>query len=83
MMMHRDAMRTTVDLDDAILARVRALARQRGTPLGKEISRLLRKALESPPHPAEEEVAGFVPFAAGERVVTDDLIDRLRDQEGV
>lgn len=77
-------MRTTLDLDEDILELARLLARQRGATLGKEISRLVRKALEEPrANRAGEGVAGFEPFPASGRVVTDALIDTLRDQEGV
>lgn len=77
-------MRTTLDLDEDILERARMLARQRGASLGKEVSRLVRKALEEPPacHDGVG-VGGFEPFPAERRVVTDALVDGLRDQEGV
>lgn len=77
-------LRTTLDLDEDILERARLLARQHGASLGKEVSRLVRKALEEPPacHDGVG-VAGFEPFPAERRVVTDALVDGLRDQEGV
>ncbi len=77
-------MHTTLKLDDGVLARLRRLARQRGTSIGKEASRLLRKVLEEGPStdsPAGP--GGFVPFEGSGRVVTDELIDRIRGREGV
>jgi len=76
-------MRTTLDLDEDVLAAVKELDRRHKVSIGKEVSRLVRQALHGTPKPQEESVAGFKPFPAEGRVVTNDLIDRLRDQEGV
>ncbi|WP_404298815.1 CopG family transcriptional regulator [Alicycliphilus denitrificans] len=83
-------MRTTVDLDmDALLAS-KELARAEGVSLGKVISRLVRQALtgsaaavaaDSAPYAAS--ATGFVPFAPRGVVVSNELIDKLRDGEGV
>ena len=40
-------MRTTIDLDDDVLARVRKLARAEHTSLGKAISRYLREQFQA------------------------------------
>jgi predicted DNA-binding ribbon-helix-helix protein len=42
-----DAMRTTLTLDDDVLASARALAAQRGVPIGTIISELARRGLAS------------------------------------
>lgn len=44
-----DAMRTTLTLDDDVLASARALAVQRGVPLGTIISDLARRGLAPAP----------------------------------
>lgn len=46
-----DAMRTTLTLDDDVLASARALAAQRGVPIGTIISELARRGL-APDKPA-------------------------------
>ena len=66
------------------------LARQENVSLGKVISRLLRAALTgqvaqtvAAAQPDAANPTGFVPFAPCGVVVSNDLIDRLRDAEGV
>ena len=83
-------MRTTLDIEDDVLAATKALARQQRRSAGSMVSALLRKALTS--GGASEARAGaklvahsggFRPFAADGRVVTNDLINAIRDCEGV
>jgi hypothetical protein len=81
-------MRTTLDIEDDVLAAARELARRQGTTAGRMVSRLLRAALSgaSSAGPAEEPitVAGFRPFQAADgAVVTNDQIDQLRDEAGL
>lgn len=80
-------MRTTIDIDDDLLAASKELARHEGTTAGAVVSRLLRQALtargaaEGEPRYA---VPGFRPFAAKPgAVVTNDTLNRLRDEEGI
>lgn len=82
-------MRTTIDLDaDALLA-VKEIARGENTSLGRVVSRLIRQALGAATPAAEQappvmnEVTGFVPFASRGSVVSNELIEHLRDVEGV
>ena len=42
-------MRTTIAIDDDVLAAVRAIARQKNLPLGKVFSELARNSLRPPP----------------------------------
>jgi coenzyme F420-reducing hydrogenase beta subunit len=80
-------MRTTLDIDDDLLHASKELARHEGSTAGAVVSRLLRQALTQ--HRVEEAVAtyavpGFRPFAAKPGVVvTNEVIDRLRDEEGI
>ena len=83
-------MRTTLDIDDDLLAATKEIARTEGATAGQVVSRLLRKSLTGgaavpsigTSRPAS--VAGFEPFAAKPGVVaTNQQVDALRDTEGV
>ena len=81
-------MRTTIDLENDVLAAAKEIARMENTAVGKVISRLVRQALagDVSPQPAvtrSSSITGFEPFPARGVIVTDELIDRLRDTEGV
>ncbi len=82
-------MRTTIDLEDDILIAAKEIACAENTSLGKVISRLIRQALTGSAAPqatnssAAAIATGFVPFDARGVVVSDELINRLRDVEGV
>lgn len=83
-------MRTTMDLDPDALLAAKELARQENVSLGKVVSRLLRQALTGQVMPVDAaipagttSVTGFVPFAPRGVVVSNELIDKLRDSEGV
>jgi len=81
-------MRTTLNIDDEVLAAARELAHQQNLPTGVIVSRLLRQALVGGTEKAavgvgSPKIAGFRPFAASGRTVDDERIDRLRDEEGI
>ena len=78
-------MRTTIDLDNDTLIAAKEIARAENTSLGKVISRLVRQALTGTTGTtsAPATATGFVPFEARGVVVSNDLINRLRDAEGV
>jgi len=83
-------MRTTLDIEDDVLAAAKELARRQGTSAGRMVSRLLRAALAGEPQEAQAGetkragVAGFRPFAAADqKLVTNEQIDQLRDREGL
>jgi hypothetical protein len=75
-------MRTTLDLDDDILAASREIARRQKKTAGKVISELVRSALTAPSASGEApaEVLGFRPFPARGAVVTNEVVDRLREE---
>lgn len=81
-------MRTTLDIDDDVLAAAKALARRERKSAGAVISELARRALTHSPTAAASGVAepasfyGFDPLPERGVVVTDALIDRLRDEAG-
>ena len=73
-------MRTTLELDDQVLAAARALARARGTSLGEAVSELARRGLRADQPPVD---VGYspVPIMIGDAdtIVTDELVTALRD----
>lgn len=81
-------MRTTLDIDDDLLAVTKLMAAQQGVSAGAMVSRLLRQALCGAPPPGVAEApapysTGFQPFASRGQPVTDAVVDQLRDVEGV
>jgi hypothetical protein len=83
-------MRTTLDIEDDVLAAAKELARRQGTSAGQMVSRLLRAALSGTasaslsPGMSPPAVGGFRPFPAqAGQLVTNEQIDRLRDEAGL
>jgi hypothetical protein len=85
-------MRTTLDIDDAVLAAAKELARNQNLSIGRIVSDLLRKAMTGQvrggaDQPKQESgiqnVAGFRPFTSGQAIVTNDTVNRLRESEGI
>ena len=91
-------MRTTLDIADDVLFAAKEIARREKKPVGQIISDLTRRAFSMPPSgpsalpaapnaPAHvsERLAGFgirpLPQRGG--IVSNALIDRLRDAEGI
>lgn len=88
-------MRTTLDIADDVLFAAKELARRDKKPLGQVISELARRAFALPAS-APEGTSGSVPKASGPLarygieplpsrggIVSNELIDRLRDEEGI
>ncbi len=79
-------MRTTLDIEDDVLAAAKALARRQRKSVGTVISELARRGLNQVPAVAgvAEPAAfyGFDPLPERGVVVTDALIDLLRDETG-
>ena len=84
-------MRTTLDIDEDVLAAAKELARRQRTSTGQIVSRLLRQGLtgqglsvasSDPRNASIPPATGFRPFPA-RRVVTNDEVDALREAEGV
>lgn len=77
-------MRTTLDIADDVLQAAKERARREGTTAGEVISALARSALLATSTPGVAEPAshyGFRPFPARGTVITNELIDRLRDED--
>lgn len=74
-------MRTTLTIDDDVLAAAKVLAEQRRGTIGEVISDLARQALKAAPSARlERDGVPLLPRKAGERPVTLDLVNALRDE---
>jgi hypothetical protein len=75
-------MRTTLDIDDDVLAAAKELASRQKTTAGKVISDLVRKALTEPPRKKVRYRNGFpvIPRRKGP-LVTVELVDRIANEE--
>ena len=84
---HDALMRTTLDIEDDVLAAVKELARRQGVSAGRLMSKLVRTALAGSVQaggPSPVGVAGFRPFEAPDlQLVSNEQIDQLRDQDGL
>jgi len=92
MMMHQMqrsmAVRTTLDIDEAVLAAIKEIARREERTAGAVATDLLRRALTAPVHHEVREPAatyGFVPFVAGPQAtpVSNDEVNRIREELGI
>jgi hypothetical protein len=79
-------MRTTLDIDNDVLAVVKDLAKDADKTAGKIISELARKALTTPPAFAAQEpepIFGIRPLPKRGVIVTNELVNKIRDEEGI
>ena len=82
-------MRTTLDIEDDVLAAAKELARRSHTSAGRVISDLARRALTQPATASAnttqepEALYGFRPFPSRGGVVSNEKVDQLRDEEGI
>lgn len=82
-------MRTTLDIDDDILSASKELAKAAGKTAGQIISELARNALTQPTQQIQYQVEqpkvfyGIRPLPSRGVVVTNELINRIRDEEGI
>lgn len=77
-------MRTTLDIADDVLLAAKERARRENRTAGEVVSDLLRQALTAPLPSAVREpraVYGFKPFARRGGLVTNELIDQLRNED--
>ena len=81
-------MRTTLNVDDDVLIAVKEVAARESKSAGAVVSNLLRQSLArggpeiSGSGTEPEPEFGFRPFPKRGGVVTNELIDRLRDETG-
>jgi len=75
-------MRTTLDIDDDVLQAAKDVARREKKTAGQVLSELARQALgASPAGKAATPLHGFRPFPKRGGIVTNELIDKLRDDD--
>jgi hypothetical protein len=77
--------RTTLDIADDVLQAAKDRARREGKTMGAVLSDLARLALTAQPDAAgrrkKKSIHGFEPFPSRGVLVTNDLIDDLRDDD--
>jgi hypothetical protein len=78
-------MRTTLDIADDVLQAAKERAKRERKTIGEMISELARRALTTPQEAlsAKEPTAvyGLKPFGRRGGIVTNELIDKLRDED--
>ncbi len=82
-------MRTTLNIEDDVLAAAKELSSRQRLSAGQLISRLLRESMSGTQRAGLADggearaVAGFLPFASQGVLITNAQIDALRDAKGV
>ena len=76
-------MRTTLDLDDDVLAAAKELARLENSSAGAVVSRLVRQALTAVGTDSDRSVAGFRTIPRRGHVVTTEHVNAIREKEGI
>ena len=78
-------MRTTIDIEDDVLAAAKELARLQNVSAGYIVSKLVREALAGHQQAQTDEkfATGFRPFPSRGTLITNEQVNELRDQEGV
>jgi hypothetical protein len=78
-------MRTTLDIDDDVLQAAKERAKRERKTIGEIISELARRALTTAKGPSSAKdpnpVYGLKPFPRRGGIVTNELIDKLRDED--
>ncbi|MDA8347848.1 MAG: antitoxin [Pseudomonadota bacterium] len=78
-------MRTTIDIADDVLQAAKERARYERKTVGQMISELARRALTTPQETGAvrepQAVYGVRPFASRGRLVTNEQIDKLREDD--
>lgn len=76
-------MRTTIDIAEDVLAAAKELARLENSTAGAVVSRLARQALTAPLGGEEVTVAGFRPLPSRGVLVTNEMVNAIREAEGI
>jgi hypothetical protein len=78
-------MRTTLDIADDVLQAAKERAKRERKTVGEMISELARRSLTTPQNTLSvkepEAVYGLKPFPRRGGIVTNELIDKLRDED--
>jgi hypothetical protein len=81
MMRYDDVMRTTVDLDEDVLAAAKALAAAERRSLGKVVSDLIRRGLAPRPVVDDDELFPLVRVRSGAAPITPERVRAAIDDE--
>ena len=73
-------MRTTVDIDEDVLMAAKSISAQKDSTLGKVISDLVQQALAPKRPPSMRSGVPVFPQRKNAKIVTMDLVNRLRDE---
>jgi hypothetical protein len=73
-------MRTTLAIDDDVLAAAKALASQRNRSVGEIISELARNSLRRPEGGGERNGISLLPSKQNKVLVTLEIVNSLRDE---
>lgn len=76
-------MRTTLDIDDAVLLAVKHRARLEHRTAGQVLSELARAALTADAPSGSESFYGFTPLPRRGGIATNGLVDDIREDEGI
>lgn len=78
-------MRTTLDIEEDVLLAVKELARHENTTAGKVVSRLVRKGLTGQVPKSRKIIYknGIPVLPSRGRIITNEFIDQIREEEGI
>ena len=73
-------MRTTLAIDDDVLAAAKAIAQQKNQTVGQVVSELARKSLRPPAASKERNDVPLLPVRRPGAIVTLEIVNALRDE---
>jgi hypothetical protein len=73
-------MRTTLTIDDDVLAAAKAIAEREKRPVGEIVSDLARRSLRGPAPAKSRNGIPLLPPKPGGKTVTLEIVNRLRDE---
>ena len=73
-------MRTTIIIDDDVLAAAKAIARQKNQTIGKVVSTLARNSLHRPQPGGERNGVPLLAVRRPDAIVTLEVVNALRDE---
>jgi hypothetical protein len=87
-------MRTTLDIDDDVLFAAKEIAKREKKTIGQVVSEQARRAFHMPAHPIQAtepapktevpfEKYGLIPLPHRGVIITNAMVDRIRDEEGI
>ena len=79
-MFGKEAVRTTLTIDDDVLAAAKAIAEREKRPIGEILSELARRSLHRSIPTASRHGIPLLPAKADAKPVTLDIVNRLRDE---